>query len=152
MAKYVDFIVVRIPIIGNLAKVASSKVILSFPVGTTKHESYEKETLNWLVKKGQDVSYLKEHIKYNLPNIDDIDSLFKGYNKEVFYSGNIIINKFLFRFFMFDPKIKFLRKFIYQFKKVFYFSTNPFLYGILSRKSFSADINRTYIIIHKSKK
>ena len=138
--------------IENLIMVASSKVILSFPMGTTKHESYEKETLNWLIKKKQNVAYLREHIKYILPSIVDINSLFKGYNKEIFYSGNITINKYLFRFFMFDPKIKFLRQLIYQFKKNLYFVTNPLLYRILSHKIFSVSINRAYIIIHKNKK
>lgn len=136
----------------NLIRVTSSKVILSFPIGTTKHEFYEKETLNWLVKKNQDVAYLKEHIKYNLPSIHDVDVLFKSYNKEVFYSGNITINKYLFRFFLLDPKIIFLRKLIYQFKNFFYFVTNPLLYSILSHKNFSDDINRAYVIIHKNKK
>lgn len=138
--------------IENLIKVASSKVVLSFPMGTTKHEVYEKETLSWLLKKNHDVSYLKEHIKYVLPNIHDIKNFFKDYDKEVFYSGNITINKYLFRFFMFDPKIKFLRKSIYQFKEFLYFVTNPILYSVLSRKGFSGNINRAYIIIHKNSK
>ncbi|MBI2594625.1 class I SAM-dependent methyltransferase, partial [Candidatus Curtissbacteria bacterium] len=115
----------RTDFIRRLLNVASKMVILSFPLGTKKHTQYEKETKRWLQKRGLDVSYLSEHIKYGLPTYQEIAKMTRGLNCQVYFSGNIFINKILFRIFMFDPKVKFASKPFYLLKLMFNFLTNP---------------------------
>ncbi|OGD92751.1 hypothetical protein A2697_01145 [Candidatus Curtissbacteria bacterium RIFCSPHIGHO2_01_FULL_41_44] len=142
----------RSKFIKNLLAVASKKVIISFPVGTIRHNQYEKETRDWLLNLGEDITYLNEHIKYSLPTVSEIQTIMHGFHARLFYSGNIMINKLLFRFLMFDPKIKFLRKIIYCLKLIFNFVTNPLLYLFLSNKGFSDSVNRAYLVVEKGKK
>lgn len=132
----------------DLAGIASEKAILSFPVGSKKHLAYEKETQNWLKNKGESIDYLKDHIKFGLPDKEEMEGFIKGFKSELTYAGNIDINKILFRIFMFDPKIKYLRKVVYILKKLFYFATNEFFYLVLANKSYSSSVNRAYLIIN----
>lgn len=146
--------------IARLFEVSSKRVILSFPIGGKKHIEYEKETLKWLKNKGVDVFYLEEHIKNGLPTFDEIEELAKDYIRlahvisynyqyKIFYSGNLTINKYLFRIFMFDPNIKYIRKLIYHLKLIFNFLTNNFFYYLLADKNYSDSVNRAYLIIDK---
>ena len=136
--------------IKKLVNVASERTILSFPIGTKKHIQYEKEIQNWLSHIGQNVTYLQEHIKFGLPSIFDITMLTKDQNCQVFYSGNITINKYLFMLFIFDLKIKFIRRVVYFIKLIFNFLTNPIFYIYLSERPFSESVNRVYLIIEKN--
>jgi len=138
--------------VSKLIDIAVKRVILSFPIGTSKHIEYEKETQKQLQKKSANVNYLKEHIKYGLPTMDEISQLIKRKHSRIFYSGNITFNKYLFYFYMFDPQIKYLRKLIYFGKLIFNFLTNPLFYLLLSNKKFSNSVNRAYLIIEKDKK
>lgn len=135
--------------INKLMKVAQKRVILSFPLGTKEHISLEKEIKDLLLKKGMNVDYLNEHIRYGLPTPEEIAKFKKIENLEVFYSGDIKLNKYLFRVFLFDPKIKYLGKIIYYLKFLLNFFSNPVLYTFLSNRSFSEVVNRAYLIIEK---
>lgn len=137
--------------IERLVNVCSKRTILSFPIGTKKHIRYEKEIRNWLSKLGQNVIYLQEHIKFGLPSVSDIAMLTKDQNCQVFYSGNIIVNKYLFMLFIFDLKIRFIRRVVYFIKLIFNFFTNPILYLFLSHRPFSESVNRAYLIIEKKR-
>lgn len=136
--------------IENLIKVAKKRVILSFPVGTLQHLKYEKETQAYLRKKGKSVTYLEEHIMNGLPTEKEVDNLTKHFKRKIFFSGNIFINKYLFRFFIFDPQIKFLRKAVYYFKLFFNLLTNPLFYVFLARRKYSKSVNRAYLLIEKA--
>lgn len=140
----------RAGFIENLLKIASKKVILSFPLGTKKHKEYEDEIANWLKETNKNVAYLKEHIKYGLPTHEDVSKLTKNLKSEIFYSGNISISKILFKIFLFDPKIKVIRKFIYFAKLLFNLITNPIFYLILINKPYSQSVNRIYVVIYKN--
>ncbi len=133
--------------IERLVNIASKKVVLSFPVGTIRHRIYEKETQDWLIQKGINVSYLKEHIRYGLPEKSEIEKLVEGYRYEITYAGNITLNMILLRIFLLDPKIKYLRRIIYSIKIIFNFLTNEILYLILIDKEYSESVNRAYLII-----
>ena len=133
----------------ELLRVAKDKVVLSFPIGTKEHISYEKELDKWLKLKGHEVIYLKEHIKYGLPTVGEINNITKNLKTKLTFSGDLKLNEFLFKFFLFDPKIFFLRRLIFQVKKVIYFLTNPFLYAMLSKKNFSNRVVRVYLILYK---
>lgn len=135
--------------IEELLRVAKTKVVLSFPIGTSKHIEYEKDLQKHLDAKGMDVTYLKEHIKYVLPSVEQIKKICNGLNYDLYFSGNIVINKHLFEFFLFDPKIKFVRKSNYYLKLLLNTITNPVLYAILSNRNYSDKINRAYLLIHK---
>ena len=135
--------------IKRLVNVASKRIILSFPIGTKKHIQYEKKIQNWLSHIGQNVTYLQEHIKFGLPSVSDIAMLTKGQNCQVFYSGNIAINKYLFMLFILDLKIKLVRRVVYFIKLIFNFLTNPILYFFLSQRLFSESVNRAYLVIKK---
>lgn len=135
--------------IEELARVASHIVILSFPIGTKKHVQFEKEIQTWLSSIGHQVIYLAEHIKYGLPTPEEVSNLTKNFNSQIAYSGNLQLNKFLFRVFLFDPKIKFVRKLVSKLKAAFNFLTNPIFYAILSNKSYSENVVRAYVIIEK---
>lgn len=139
----------RTDFIKRLLNVVSKKVILSFPLGTKKHIKYEKETKRWLQKKGLDVSYLSEHIKYGLPTYQEIAKMTRGLNCQVYLSGNIFVNKILFKIFMFDPKVKFISKPFYLLKLIFNFLTNPLFYFFLSNKTYYSNANRAYLEIKK---
>lgn len=135
--------------IENLIKVAKKKVIFSFPLGTPQHLKYEKETQVFLKKKGKNVTYLEEHIRNGLPTKEEVDNLTKQFKRKIFFSGNIFINKYLFRFFIFDPQIKFLRKTVYCFKLFFNLLTNPLFYVFLGDREYSKSVNRAYLLIEK---
>lgn len=135
----------------DLLRVAGEKVIMSFPIGTAWHINYEKKLQKDLEKNGVDVSYLKEHIKYGLPNLDEIEKITKGLNSKKFFSGNINLNKILFKIFLFDPKIKYVRKTLYFLKLAFNFLSNPIFFEFLSNKRYSPSVNRIYLVIEKSK-
>ena len=135
--------------IRELLRVTSKKVVLSFPIGTPDHVKYEKGLQEHLAKKGMDVTYLKEHIKFILPSVEQIKKICSGLNYDLYYSGNILINKHLFKLFLFDPKIKIVRKSNYYFKLLLNSLTNKILYTILSNRKYSNKINRAYLVIHK---
>lgn len=137
--------------INDLLRVATDKVIMSFPLGTQKHISSEKKLQKDLEEEGVDVTYLKEHIKYGLPNLDEVKKITNGLNSKKFFSGNINVNKILFKFFIFDPEVKYFRKIIYFLKSVFNFISNPILYAFLSNKEYSQTTNRIYLIIEKNR-
>lgn len=135
--------------IRNLIRVAKDKVIISFPIGTDEHIKYEKETTSWLAAKQKNVTYLKEHMKFGLPTSAEIAEYIRGFKSEIFYSGNININKYIFKLYIFDPKTKFIRRLIYCLKLFINFLTNPFFYHLLTGKQFSNQVNRAYLIIYK---
>ena len=137
--------------INRLLEVTKKRLILSFPVGTPKHIAYEKKIQNLLKKKGDNVQYLNEHIAFGLPNITEIGKYSSNHKTKVFYSGNITINELLFRLFIFDPKVKYFRKFIYFFKLSFNLITNPILYHFLTFKNYSDSVNRAYMVIEKNR-
>ncbi|MEX2028045.1 MAG: methyltransferase domain-containing protein [Candidatus Curtissbacteria bacterium] len=139
----------RAGFIKELARVARRRVILSFPIQTLLHEAYERQTQIWLESRHKDVSYLKEHIKFGLPEKDEIKTITKGQKTAMIYSGNVNINKLIFRLFMLDPDIKIVRRGVYYLKLVFNLITNPILYIILADKKYSKSINRSYLIIKK---
>lgn len=133
----------------ELLRVAGEKVILSFPIGTKKHIEYEKEVKIWLSRKGKDVAYLDEHINYGLPTASQILKITKEYKTNIFYSGNLKVNKYLFKLLIFDPKVVMIRKIVYFAKIIFNFLTNSLLYIMLSQKDYSQNIVRAYLIIKK---
>ncbi len=135
--------------INDLLRVAQKKVILSFPIGTIEHTNYERKMQTFLVKKGINVTYLKEHIKYGLPQREEIEKITKNFKTIIYYSGIIKINEYLFKLYIFDPTVKVIRKLIYYFKLLFNLISNPFFYFILSKKPYSKSINRAYLIIFK---
>jgi len=138
--------------INHLIKIAKKRVILSFPIGTSKHISYEKKIQKFLEEREIDVKYIKEHIAYGLPTALDVNNYFEDFKVRIFYSGNIIINEFLFRIFIFDPKIKYVRKIVYFLKLFFNFVTNPIFYSLLTYKNYSDWVNRAYVIIEIDQK
>ena len=133
--------------IGEVIRVSKDMAILSFPIATPDHVKYELETEKWLEGKGLDVTYLKEHIKNGLPEVSEIKQILGSRNYGFVYSGQTQINKFLFRIFIFDPKIKYIRKIIYYKKLIFNFLTNPLLYLLLVNKKYKKDVNRGYLVI-----
>lgn len=139
----------RAAFLKELIRVAKRIIILSFPIGTKRHKQYEAEIYRRLKDRGRDVDYLRQHIKYGLPTREEIDKITHRSNYKLFYSGNLIINKMLFKIFMFDPQIKFLRHLVYKTKLLFNLLTNPILYAILSNKSYSESVVRAYLIIYK---
>lgn len=136
--------------IKDLLRVAVEKVIISFPIGTSQHIEYEKKLQKDLEKNGADVTYLKEHIKYGLPNLDEVKNITKGLRSKKFFSGNINVNKVLFKLFVFDPKIKYIRKALYLSKLAFNFVSNPIFFEFLSNKKYSQTVNRIYLVIEKT--
>lgn len=130
-------------------KVAKNKVILSFPIGTKDHVAYETEIENWLEKRGHEVTYLKEHIKFGLPTDGDIKKITKKRKHKLTFSGDLEVNKFLFKLFIFDPKIFLLRRLVFFTKSVFYLLTNPLLYAMLTKKNYSNKVVRAYLILYK---
>ena len=139
----------RADFIADLVRIARKRVVLSFPIATPAHVMYEKKIQKWLESQGKDVTYLKEHIKFGLPEKEEISKITKVQKTAIIYSGNININDFLFRLFMFDPNIKLFRKIIYFLKLMFNIATNPIFYFILSNRKFIDSVNRAYLIIEK---
>jgi len=135
--------------IQNLVRIAKKQVILSFPISTIKHDEYEKKIFNWLkLNNIKNIKYLQEHIKYGLPSQNDMILISKDFNTSFSYSGNLALNEFLFKIFIIDPKIKYLRKIIYYLKFIFNFITNDLLYVFLVNKKYSQSSNRAYLIIN----
>ena len=135
--------------VARLTSVAAKKIILSFPIGTKGHNLQEKEIVRWLKKKGKNVQYLAEHIKYHLPTPEEIEKLTNLEKIQIIYSGNIYMNKLLFYFYILDPQIKFIRQATYFTKLLINFLLNPILYAFLSNRKFSDAVNRAYLIIEK---
>lgn len=133
----------------DLLRVSKKIVILSFPIGTQKHIRYEKKVAKRLKSKGQNVLYLKEHIKFGLPKDEEAKEFLKGNKGSIRYSGNLFINEILFKIFMLDPKIRFLRKIIYVSKNLFNLITNHILYFFIADRNFSENVVRAYLVIQK---
>lgn len=139
----------RAGFIYELTRISKEKAILSFPIGTPQHISYEGEIQKWLENKGHNVSYLKEHIKYGLPKKEEIEQITSDANSKLYFSGDLVLNKFLFKIFLFDPKIPVIRRIIFVAKGFLYFLTNPFLYAMLANKKYSHKVVRAYLVITK---
>lgn len=135
--------------VSEILRVATKRAILSFPIDTSKHLKYEAGLAKILKEKGIDVTYLQEHVKYKLPNVKEIKDICKGLSYEISYSGILPINSALFRLFLFDPQIKFIRKLVYFFKLFFNLASNNILYTILSQKPYTENVNRAYLVIKK---
>ncbi|MCR4325031.1 MAG: class I SAM-dependent methyltransferase [Candidatus Curtissbacteria bacterium] len=133
----------------ELTRVAKNRVIISFPVGTSCHKEYESKVQKWLTDRGHDVTYLKEHIKYGLPEKEEVEKLAKDFDHNLNFSGNITVNEFLFKLFMFDPHIRFIRRAVYYLKLLFNLVTNNIFYLILSDSDYSNNVIRAYLIIKK---
>lgn len=134
--------------INSLLVTASKKVIMSFPIATASHTQYEKETLKWLQANGKNVEYLEEHVRFGLPTNEQIEKLTNHLTVDTSYSGNITVNKILFRIFLIDPQIKFIRKLVYMLKLIFNILTNSIFYIFLVDKPYSNLINRAYLVIY----
>lgn len=139
----------RAAFIKDLERVSTRVVILSFPIGTREHANYEREIANWLQRKGHDVTYLREHISLGLPTPEEVISFLKGRKGKVSYSGNLMANRLLFKIYIFDPRLKVVRKIVYLGKLIFNLFTNPALYAMLSEKELSKNVVRAYLIIYK---
>lgn len=139
----------RAQFIKEVVRVAQDSVILSFPIGTPKHIVYEKQLMTELAKKGEDQTYLKEHVKYGLPTPGEIAKLTRSFDAKLTYSGNLRVAAILFKIHLFDPKLPLIRKFVYCAKLLFNFVTNPPLYLLLSNKIFSHNVVRAYLVIEK---
>lgn len=139
----------RLPFIRELSRVARASVILSFPVGTPKHIAYEKQLHLKLTKRGQDVTYLAQHIDLGLPTIAEIAKITKGFKTSLTFSGNLILTGILFKIHLTDPKIFIARILIFWAKLLFNFITNPILYLLLSRRLYSSNVVRAYLVIEK---
>lgn len=137
--------------IEKLIFIARDQVIMSFPIYTKEHQIYEKETIIWLKKRGENVKYLEEHLKYGLPRNEEIQQIFKNMKTHFSYSGDININKVLFRIYMFDPKVKIIRRLVYITKLLLYILTNDIFYALLINKKMSPKVNRLYISIQINK-
>ncbi len=137
--------------IKKLIQIASKKIIMSFPMGTESHIEYEKKIQRWLKNKGKSVTYLEEHIKFGLPTITEIKSLTRGFKTQMFYSGNLELNNIIFKLYMLDPKVKYIRKIIYYFKLIFNFFSNQLFYALLTNKKYSNKVNRAYLVIYKKR-
>lgn len=136
--------------IKRLLGVAQERVILSFPIGTKRHLQYEKQLYAKLKKKGQNVKYLQEHLRYGLPSLPEVSQFSGQFPHQIFFSGNITLNSLLFKVLIFDTKIKLFAKIIYFFKLFLNLITNPLLYILLSNRPYSQSVNRAYLIIQKT--
>ncbi|MBI3282586.1 class I SAM-dependent methyltransferase [Candidatus Curtissbacteria bacterium] len=132
----------------DLVRVSSQKVILSFPIGSTSHRKYEKQIAGWLKERGQDVTYLEEHISFHLPTKEEAQGFIKGQKGEISYSGNLNVNRLLFKIHMTSLEGK-IGKVVYFAKLIFNFFTNPVLYAMLSEKELSKNVVRAYLVIRK---
>lgn len=139
----------RSAFIKELLRVASKKIILSFPIGTREHIAYERQIAQWLKEKGRDITYLEEHLSFGLPTPQEAENFTKNRNGEISYSGDLKVNRLLFKIYMFDPKIKIIGKVVYFTKLIFNLFTNPILYAMLSKKEFSNSVVRAYLVIEK---
>ncbi len=139
----------RSSFIKKLMNIASKQVILSFPVGTSQHVIYEKKIQKLLENNGLNINYLNEHIRYGLPTLDDIKNLARDYDSKVIYAGDLKVSRLLINIYLFDPKIKIIRKVVYHLKKLFNLITNELFYAILADRVYSESINRAYVIIRK---
>lgn len=135
--------------INDLIRISKNRIVLSFPIGTPEHVEKEKKMHAYLKFKNLDVTYLNEHIKNGLPTKTEIENLTKTQKVHINYSGSILISEYLFKLFIYDPKIKYIRKIIYFLKLTFYMLSNPLLYLLLSNKKYSKTVNRAYLIIYK---
>lgn len=135
--------------LSELLRVSQKRVILSFPIGTERHIKYEVEIQDWLKEHNLNVDYLKEHLKFGLPTLEQIKNLTKNLKVQFYFSGNLFINKYLFKLHITNPNIRFLRRAIYLLKLLTYFLTNPILYTLLSQRKFSQNVVRVYVIIDK---
>jgi len=133
--------------IKKLIDIASKKVILSFPIGTKKHMAYEREIKKLLAEKGINIDYLNEHIMHGLPTQEDIKKFTNKYKTQIYYAGNLNINKILLQIYLFDPKIKIVRKALYYSKKIFNLIANQIIYLIQMNKAYSESVNRAYVVI-----
>lgn len=139
----------RSQFVKELVRVASKKIILSFPVGTPSHVQYEKGLQAHLKAGNQDVEYLQEHIKFGLPTMSEVKKLTKGLSAKIEYSGNLKILRLLFKLHLFDPRIKLIRGLFYFAKLTFYFLANPILYYLLTGRKYSQSVVRAYVLIAK---
>lgn len=139
----------RANFINELLRVCQKKVILSFPIGTPDHIVYEAQIASDLKNRHIDVTFLQEHRKYELPTKESIEKLIVHLKANIIYSGNLTINKMLFKFYLFDPKIKIIRKLIYFFKLMITRLSNPIIYLLLCDRRFNNNVVRVYLVIEK---
>lgn len=139
----------RTEFVKELNRIARKSVIISAPLGTKTHSQYEKEELENAKKHTIDIPYLREHVELGLPTPELINSFAKQYGGEIFYSGNLSINRKLFRIHTFEVKNTALN-YIFFFLKLFFNSVmNLGIYQYMVRRPFSEKINRFYLVINK---
>ena len=135
----------------ELNRIARKSVIISAPLGTKTHVQYEKEELANAEKKNIDIPYLKEHIELGLPNPELINSFAKQYGGKIFYSGNLSINRKLFRIHTFEVGNTLVNLMFFFLKLLFNMCMNFGIYQYMTRRPFSESINRFYLVIDKNK-
>jgi len=139
----------RTEFVKELNRIARKSVIISAPLGTKTHAQYEKEELANAEKKNKDIPYLKEHIELGLPTPELISSFAKQYGGEIYYSGHLNINRKLFRIHTFEVGNPLLNLMLFFLKLLFNMSMNIGIYQYMTRRPFSENINRFYLVIEK---
>ncbi|PIR13867.1 hypothetical protein COV49_00780 [Candidatus Falkowbacteria bacterium CG11_big_fil_rev_8_21_14_0_20_39_10] len=133
----------------ELNRIARKSVIISAPLGTKTHSQYEKEELENAKKQNIDIPYLEEHVELGLPTPELITSFAQKYGGTIFYSGNLSINRKLFRIHTFEVKNPLFNLILFFLKLIFNMCMNLGIYQYMTRRSFSESINRFYLVIEK---
>jgi SAM-dependent methyltransferase len=135
--------------IDELFRVAKRSVIFCAPLGTELHRNIEIE-LNeaWRKQVGEEHRFLKEHIDYVLPTLEEIKGILTGKDYELFFVGDIRLAACLFRNYM---RVLKHRNFLVRRLSMYLAISSTLLFPFLRvSKEPSKFTNRVYVHIKKS--
>lgn len=140
----------RAGFIKELNRVAKERVIISAPLGTDFHLSYEKKTLEYYQKKGVKLPFLEEHVAIGIPTPEQIEGFRKQYGGKLYYSGDVRFTEKLFRIHNLEAKNKYANLVLFFLKLKFNLWMNIVGYYFLVNRKQNKYTNRFYLIFDKS--
>lgn len=142
----------RLPFVKELRRVAQRQVILLAPYGSVEHSIAEKRLANSYEQQGKVIpNYLREHIKFSLPDDGFLRDLKKEFRTTTIFCGRLWFDRVNFAIHTFEVSNGKVNQLLYRGKYLWNVAANfviiPFLLRLSPRSStssrFLAKIERT---------
>ncbi len=139
----------RLEFLQELVRVAKKRVVVAAPLGTTAHVEAEKYELERQKKSGKPDHFLVEHVKYTLPNMEEIKQWVRPFpSHNILFQGNFRMAQYLFRLQQSTINVPKLGRLWYETKKLIFAIINLCVYPWDKDVCFSQSVNRFYLQIN----
>ncbi len=134
--------------LADVWRVTGDRLILSFPLGSDAHAQAEQNELNRLVTKGRNVAYLREHVEYGLPTVEEVVEALPTRPRRVIYVGDFARTAILFRLYLSEVQVPGLRV-LWFLIKLFVYALVNVLFVLYHGTQRHGHTNRAYLVVEK---